>query len=132
MCPLRAPHPVYLLANYRSHLSHFLENVNFVIPTSSLSIYASTLSMRFQAAECNEVNTSLLLNLINNNFLIFFNRESFHFESLLTPKSENLRPILVTLLKMRPHYSHSSHENATPSSGTSPLASCKEVPPSPG
>ena len=33
---------------------------------------------------------------------------------------------------MRPHYSHSSRENATPSSGTSPLASCKEVPPPPG
>ena len=41
-------------------------------------------------------------------------------------------PILVTLLKMQPHYSQSSHENATPSSGTSPLASYKEVPsPSP-
>ena len=33
---------------------------------------------------------------------------------------------------MRPHYSHSSRENATPSSGTSPLASCKGVPPPPG
>ena len=32
---------------------------------------------------------------------------------------------------MRPHYSHSSRENATPSSGTSLLASCKEVPPPP-
>ena len=37
-------------------------------------------------------------------------------------------PILVTLLKIRPHYSQSSRENATPSSGTSPLASYKEVP----
>ena len=37
-------------------------------------------------------------------------------------------PILVTLLKMRPHYSQSSHENATPSSGTSPLA-FKKIPP---
>ena len=33
--------------------------------------------------------------------------------------------ILVTLLKMQPHYSQSSRENATPSSGTSPLASYK-------
>ena len=33
---------------------------------------------------------------------------------------------------MRPHYSQSSRENATPSSGTSPLASYKEVPPPPG
>ena len=35
--------------------------------------------------------------------------------------------ILVTLMKMRPHYSQSSRENATPSRGTSPLASYKEV-----
>ena len=33
---------------------------------------------------------------------------------------------------MRPHYSHSSRENATPSSDTSLLASCKGVPPPPG
>ena len=39
-----------------------------------------------------------------------------------------LVPILVTLLKMRPHYSQSSRENATPSSGTFPI---KEVPPPP-
>ena len=38
-------------------------------------------------------------------------------------------PILVTPLKMRPPYSQSSRENATPSSGTSPLASYKEVTP---
>ena len=37
-------------------------------------------------------------------------------------------PILVILSKMRPHYSQSSRENVTPSSGTSPLASYKEVP----
>ena len=37
--------------------------------------------------------------------------------------------ILVTPLKMQPHYSQSSRENATPSSGTSPLASHKEGPP---
>ena len=37
------------------------------------------------------------------------------------PKSENVRP----------HYSQSSRENATPSSGTSPLAFYKQVPPSP-
>ena len=29
---------------------------------------------------------------------------------------------------MRPHYSQYSRENATPSSGTSPLASYKKVP----
>ena len=38
-------------------------------------------------------------------------------------------PILLTLLKMQPHYSQSSRENETPSSSTSPLANYKEVPP---
>ena len=51
----------------------------------------------------------------------------------LPQKSENVRPhSVVTLLKMRSHYSHSSRENATPSSGTTVLASCKGVPPPPG
>ena len=50
----------------------------------------------------------------------------------LPQKSENVRPhSSITLLKMQSHYSQSSRENATPSSGTSPLASYKEVPPSP-
>ena len=40
-------------------------------------------------------------------------------------------PILVTVLKIQPHYSQSSRENATPSSGTSPVPSYKEVPPPP-
>ena len=44
-------------------------------------------------------------------------------------KSENVRSILVTVLKMRPHSSQSSGENAAPSGGTSPLPSYKEVPP---
>ena len=49
-------------------------------------------------------------------------------KNCLTPKNPKMcDPILVTLLKMRPHYSQSSRENATPSSGTSPLASYKEV-----
>ena len=38
---------------------------------------------------------------------------------------------IVTLLTMRPHNSLSSRENATPSSGTFPLAFYKKVPPPP-
>ena len=54
------------------------------------------------------------------------------YEELSYPKNQKMcNPILVTLLKMRPHDSQSSRENATPSSGTSPLASYKEVPPPP-
>ena len=53
-------------------------------------------------------------------------------EELSYPKNQKIyEPILVTLLKMQPHYSQSSHENATPSSGTSPLASYNKYPPSP-
>ena len=44
------------------------------------------------------------------------------YEELSYPKNPKMcDPILVTLLKMRPHYSQSSRENATP------LASHKEV-----
>ena len=53
-------------------------------------------------------------------------------KNCLIPKIRKCHPILVTLLKMRPHQSQSSSENATPSSGTSPLASYKEVSPPPG
>ena len=40
-------------------------------------------------------------------------------------------PTLVTLLRMRTRHSQSSRENGTSSSGTSPLASYKEVSPPP-
>ena len=36
-------------------------------------------------------------------------------------------PILVTLIKMQPHYSQFSRENATPSSDTSPLAYNQDI-----
>ena len=53
-------------------------------------------------------------------------------EELSYAKNQKMcNPILVTLLKQRPHYIQSSHKNATPSSGTSPLASYKEVNPPP-
>ena len=55
------------------------------------------------------------------------------YEELSYPKNQKMcATILVALLKMPPHYNHSSRENATPSSGASPLGSNKEVPPSPG
>ena len=55
-------------------------------------------------------------------------------EELSHPKkSETVRPHcwLVTLLKIWPHCSPSSRENATPSSDTSPLASYREERPPP-
>ena len=58
----------------------------------------------------------------------FANRK---FEELPYPKkSGNVRPHSSnSIRKMLPHHSHSSCEYATPSSGTFPLASYKEVPP---
>ena len=50
------------------------------------------------------------------------------YEELSCPKNQKMCDlILVTLLKMRPHYSQSSRENATPSSSTCLLASYKDV-----
>ena len=47
---------------------------------------------------------------------MFANRK---YEQLSYPKNPKMcEPILVTLLKMRPHYSQFRHENATSSSGT--------------
>ena len=63
---------------------------------------------------------------------IFWSIANRKYEQLSYPKNPKLcEPILVTLLKMRPHYSQSSRENATPSNSTSPLAFYKEVPPPP-
>ena len=89
-------------------------------------------------------------NLVTFNLCIFliFNEEHFNshlqykhpgtfanrkYEELSYPKNQKIcDPILVFLLKMRPHCSQSRRENATPTSGTSPLASYKEVPPGGG
>ena len=45
----QSPYPilVYSVANYRPHVSHFYGNVNFAIPTESLSVYACTLKNPF-------------------------------------------------------------------------------------
>ena len=68
-------------------------------------------------------NTNILVRLLTVN----------NYEELSYPKNQKMcDPILVTLLKMRPHYSQSTRENATPSSGTSPLASYKEIKITPG
>ena len=60
--------------------------------------------MWFQAAVFISINASLLLNLINNKFLIFFLTENLPIFNLYLPqKSDSLRP-----------HSSNSIENATP------------------
>ena len=74
---------------------------------------------------------------MKNTLLFTYNKHSATFanrkyEELSYPKNQIMcDPILVTLLKMRPYYSQFGRENATPSSGTSPLVSYVEVPPPP-
>ena len=80
-------------------------------------------------AHQNAVNASLLLNLINNNFLIFLTENLPILNPCLPQRSENLRPHPSNSIEMRPHHNHHSRENATACSGTSPLASCKGIPP---
>ena len=75
---------------------------------------------------------------MNNTLLFTYNTNipvrllTVNMKNCLTPRSSKNQkmcdPILVTLLKMSPHESQSSRENATTSSGTCPLASYKEVP----
>ena len=73
------------------------------------------------------MKNSLLFTYSTKNSGTFANRK---YEELSYPKNQKMcDPVLVTLLNMRPHYSQSSRENATPSSGTPPLASYKEVTP---
>ena len=65
-------------------------------------------------------STNILLRLLTVNL-----------KNCLTPKNqETVRPHSSnSIWKMLPHHSHSSCENATPFSGTFPLASYKEVQP---
>ena len=116
-CP--CPIIVYFVASYRPHLSHFLGKCNFWQSQLSHSLFMHLLSRT--ECKCNVIVTFNKQQLSE-----LFNRD--YFESLLNrisyPKNPKVcDPILVTLLKMQPHSSQSS--------GTSPLASYKEVPPPP-
>ena len=84
----------------------------------------------------NLVTFFLCIYLISNEEHSTFHQQYKHsgtfanhkYKELSYPQNQKMcDPILVTRLKMRPHYSQSSRENVTPSSGTSPLASYKEV-----
>ena len=121
-----SPYPIIVyhgLTNYRPHLSHFKQISNFRHLNLG-TFYFYELTHFFKLNEEHflfSYSTNILLLLL-----------TVDMKNCLTPKYPKMcDPILVTLLKMRPHYSQSSRENATPSSGTSPLASYKEVPPLP-
>ena len=112
----QSPYPimVYSAANYRPILVTFVQKRNFRDPdtfTLYLCIYPIL----------NEEHFTFHLQYKYSG--TFANRK---YEELSYPKNQKMcDPIPVTLLKMRPH--QSSRENTTPSGGTSPLASYKEV-----
>ena len=76
-------------------------------------------------------NLVICIYVILNEEHFTFHLQCKHFGTFANHKYEELfhtknpekmcDPILVTLEKMRPHYSQSSHENVAPSSGTSQL-----------
>ena len=114
----QSPYPiiVYSVTNYRPDVSHFSANMSF--SRSQLSHLPLLWIDPFFKLNEEHFTFHLLL--------------AVNMKNCLTPKNlKTCDPILVTVLKMRPHYSHFSHENATPSNGTTPLASYKEVPPPP-
>ena len=93
----------YFVANYRPNLSQF---------------WANQRNLR-------DLNLVTLCHILTNNLPIL---ESLLTRILLPHNPESCYPVLVVLLKIQPHYSQSSRENATPSSGTSQLAYYKKVP----
>ena len=100
----QSPYPiiVYFLASYRPHLSHFLENVIFAIPTScTFYLCILTLSKWFQAAECFQCD--FIFNFKKQKLSDFLTENLPILNPYLPPKSENLRP-----------HSSKSIENATP------------------
>ena len=119
------PYPiiVYSVANYIPVLVTFGQICNFRDP-NLVTFYFYELTHFFRLNE--ELFT---FHLQYKHSGTFANRK---YEELSYPKNQKMcDPILVTLLKMRPHDSQSSRENVTPSCGTSTLASHNEVPPPP-
>ena len=129
---------VYFLGNCRPHLSHFGQKFNFRDPNLVTFYLCSYLINPLNRSSKNEL-THFLINCMNEEHFTFRRQYKYsgtfanrRYEQLFYPKNPKLcEPTLVTLLKMQPHYSQSSCENATPSNSTSPLASYKEVPPPP-
>ena len=98
--------------------------VIFAIPTFTFTFYFHELTHFFR------LNETTLLSVCSKNILVRL--LTVNMTNSLTPKNPKMcDPILVTLLKMRPHYSQSTRKNATLSSGTSPLTSYEAVPPPP-
>ena len=108
----------------------------FTIRTDREAVFSDRISLSNRTDRKAVFSDRISLSILDmsDNFLTFLaetilNPYVIEFSYPKNPKMCD--PILVTLLKMQPHYSQSSRKNATPFSGTSPLASYKKVPPPP-
>ena len=123
------PYPiiVYSVANIEPILVTFAQICNFCDP-NLISFYFYELTHFLHG-----MKNTLFLTYSTNILVCLL---TVNMKNCLTPKNPEIQcdPILVTLLKMQLHYSQSSRQNATPSSGTFPLASYKDrstLPPGP-
>ena len=115
---------VYSVANIEPILVTFGQICNFCDP-NLISFYFYELTHFLHG-----MKNTLFLTYSTNILVCLL---TVNMKNCLTPKNPKMCDLtLVMLLKMQPHYSQSSHQNATPSSGTFPLASYKEVPSPPG
>ena len=94
------------------------------VPLTSENPYHCTLFFgQLKTPSCSHL--WIWFNFLTANLPIFFIPSCQNFLALKVSKLYDL--IIVTILKMQPHYSRSSRENATPFSGTSPSAYNKEI-----
>ena len=94
------------------------------VPLTSENPYHYTLFVgQLKTPSCSHL--WIWFNFLTANLPIFFIPSCQNFLALKVSKLYDL--IVVTILKMQPHYSRSSRENATPFSGTSPSAYNKEI-----
>ena len=94
------------------------------VPLTSENPYHYTLFFgQLKTSSCSHL--WIWFNFLTANLPIFFIPSYQNFLALKVSKLYDL--IVVTILKMQPHYSRSSRENAAPFSGTSPSAYNKEM-----
>ena len=119
----KSPYPiiVYSVTNYRPYiLVTFGQICNFRDP-NLVTFYFYELTHFLHCMK----NTLLFIYRTN----ILVRLLTVNKNCLTTKNPKMCDPILVILLKMQPHYSQFSRENGALNSGTSLVASYKEVPP---
>ena len=137
-----SPPQINILYNLPFFILFFAAELSIVLQRLILSHRPLRFKDRNSIMDCNFGDPSLVtfylcISLILNEEHFTFHIQFKHsgtlanrkYEELSHPKNHKKCDLILTLLKMRLNSSQSSGENATPSRGTSPLASYEEVPP---